>query len=209
MDNQRNFILAAVLSLAVVFLWQMFVISPRIEAERAAAEAEAQLQAQTAKPAEQSGTPSTPSAGDAGVPAPSSGQSVVPGATPESSQPSAAARVEFKSDKLDGSINLKGARIDDLNLALYRQTVDPNSPEIRLLMPVSNENAYFAEFGFSPNAEAGDLPGPSTIWSLVQGDTLTPQSPVVLEYVNDKGLKFQRQIELDNDYMFTDRKSVV
>ena len=197
MDNQRNFIHAAVLSLAVVFFWQMFVISPRIEAERAAAEAQAELQAQAAKTAQENGTAAA-SSGDAGVPSPAnSGQSVVPGA------PGAAARVEFKSEKLDGSINLKGARIDDLNLALYRQAVDPTSPEIRLLMPVNNEDAHFAEFGFSPNAEAGDLPGPATVWTLAEGDVLTPESSVVLQYVNDKGLQFQRRIELDDDYMFT------
>ncbi|MEP1205792.1 MAG: membrane protein insertase YidC [Rhizobiaceae bacterium] len=201
MDNQRNFILAAVLSLAVVFFWQMLVISPRIEKERAEAEAQAQLQAQTTQ---QSETAAAPQSGSEGVPAPSSGQSVVPGATPQASSTSdTAGRVEFRSEKLDGSINLKGGRIDDLNLALYRQTVDPTSPEIRLLMPVNDENAYFAEFGFSPNAEAGDLPGPGTVWTLAEGRELTPSSPIVLRYVNDKGLEFNRKIELDADYMFT------
>ena len=205
MDNQRNFILAAVLSLAVVFFWQMLVISPRIEAERAAAEAQAALEAQAQKTAQENGTAAAPSSDQPGVPATAtqSGSAIIPGATPEASQTAEAGRVEFKSEKLDGSINLKGARIDDLNLALYRQTVDPTSPEIRLLMPVNNEDAYFAEFGFSPNEQAGDLPGPSTIWTLVQGDVLTPESPIVLQYVNDKGLQFQRQIELDGDYMFT------
>jgi YidC/Oxa1 family membrane protein insertase len=203
MDNQRNFILAAVLSLAVVFFWQMLVISPRMEKERAAAEAQAELQ-KTAT--ENSGAVTTKPAvgsGEAGVPAPSSGTSVVPGATRDASTTENAGRVEFKSDKLDGSINLKGARIDDLNLAQYRQSVDPKSPEIRLLMPVNDENAYFAEFGFSPNAEAGTLPGPGTVWQLTDGDVLTPTSPIVLEFVNEKGLVFSRKIELDSEYMFT------
>ena len=59
-----------------------------------------------------------------------------------------AGRVTFKSERLDGTINLKGARIDDLHLAQYREKIDPKSPEITLLKPVSNENAYFAEFGW-------------------------------------------------------------
>ena len=117
-ENQRNFILAAVLSLAVVFLWQLFIISPRIEAERAAAEAEAQLQAQQQATTQ---TTTQTSSGDAGVPAaaPSAGNSVVPGANQDTTTAGgdAVARIAFKSDKLDGSINLKGARIDDLNLA--------------------------------------------------------------------------------------------
>lgn len=200
MDNQRNFILAAVLSLAVVFFWQMLVITPRMEKERAAAEAQAELQ--KAAQAE-SGTTAAPAQSEDGVPTPQSGQSVVPGATQQASARETAGRVEFKSEKLDGSINLKGGRIDDLNLALYRQTVDPTSPEIKLLKPVNDENAYFAEFGFSPNAEAGDLPGPGTIWSVAEGEILTPETPVVLQYVNDKGLVFKRWIELDSNYMFT------
>ncbi len=201
MDNQRNFILAAVLSLAVVFFWQMLVISPRIEKERAAAEAQAQLQAETKQSVE---TTVAPSSGGEGVPAPSAGQSAVPGGSDQqASTTDTAGRVEFRTEKLDGSINLKGGRIDDLNLALYRQTVDPTSPEIRLLMPVNDENAYFAEFGFSPNADAGDVPGPSTVWTLTEGEVLTSTSPVVLQYTNQKGLEFHRKIELDADYMFT------
>ena len=187
MDNQRNFILAAVLSLGVVFFWQMLVISPRIEKERAAAEAQLALEKSKT---DQNGVVSgseTP-----GVPAPSSGQSTVPGAavTAEATSADTAGRIEFKSDKLDGTINLKGARIDDLNLAQYRETIDPNSPEIKLLSPASNENAYFAEFGFSPNKEAGALPGPSTIWKQVKGSTLTPTNPITLEYKNDQGSDF-------------------
>lgn len=208
MDNQRNFILAAVLSLAVVFFWQMLVISPRIEKERA--EAEVQLELQKKADAEAGvTTEQAPVADSAGVPAPTTEKSVVPGSAVETSSKATAGRVTFKSDKLDGSINLKGARIDDLNLAQYRQTVDPTSPEITLLKPVNDENAYFAEFGFSPNEQAGELPGPSTIWSQIQGDVLTPTSPIVLQYVNDKGLTFQRKIELDNEYMFTVTDTVI
>ena len=208
MDNQRNFILAAVLSLAVVFFWQMLVISPRIEQERAEAEAQLELQKKADQQAGVSSEQTTPVETE-GVPAPSTAKSIVPGSAPETSSSRAAGRIVFKSDKLDGSINLKGARIDDLNLAQYRQTVDPTSPEITLLNPVSNENAYFAEFGFSPNEQAGDLPGPSTIWTQVQGDVLTPTNPVVLQYQNENSLTFQRKIELDGDYMFTVTDTVI
>lgn len=205
MDNQRNFILAAVLSLAVVFLWQMFIIGPRIEKERAAVEAQSKLEKQTSP---ESSIPAPSSQGASGVPQQQTGQlqagsGVVPGGATETPAGATVGRVPFRSEKVDGSINLKGARIDDLNLAQYRQTVDPSSPEIRLLKPVNNENAYFAEFGFSPNAEAGQLPGPGTVWALVEGDTLTPSSPIVLEYKNDRGIQFRRKIELDDEYMFT------
>ncbi len=212
MNNQRNFILAAVLSLAVVFLWQFFVITPRMERERAATEQ--QIAAQEALKKQQAGDVSqdtAPTGGDAGVPAPGDNATAVPGATDQSNTPANepnAGRVALASEKLVGSINLKGARIDDLRIAQYRETVDPESPQIQLLKPITDENAYFAEFGWSPNSVAGKLPGPATIWSLVRGDTLAPGSPVVLEYKNDKELTFRRTIELDEDYMFSVSETV-
>ncbi|MDD9910123.1 MAG: membrane protein insertase YidC [Ahrensia sp.] len=207
MDNQRNFLLAAVLSLGVVFLWQMFIIQPRVERERAIAEQQqAQLDRQTGQNADGAATPQS---GNVAVPSgtqitPQSDAGTVPGSTEASAPPAqTAGRVELRTEKLDGSINLRGARVDRLNLALYRQTVDPTSPEIQLLFSGEKPNAYFAEFGFSPNDNAGDLPGPTTVWTLKEGDTLTQNAPITLEYANDKGLTFNRTISLDDDYMFT------
>ena len=154
MDNQRNFLLAAVLSLAVVFLWQMFVISPRVERERAIAEAQ-QAQQKTDAATTPAGVPATTPTSDGAIPstAPQTVQSGdVPGTTEAAPvQRETAGRVPLKTGKVDGSINLRGGRIDELRLANYRQTVNPASPEIQLLHPVQDENAYFAEFGFAPN----------------------------------------------------------
>ena len=57
-------------------------------------------------------------------------------------------RVAIDSPMLDGSIALKGARLDDLRLKKYRETIDPKSPEIVLLAPKSTEYPYYAEFGW-------------------------------------------------------------
>ncbi|WP_421021612.1 membrane protein insertase YidC, partial [Klebsiella pneumoniae] len=56
-------------------------------------------------------------------------------------------RVAIQTADLQGSINLKGARIDDLTLTKYKQTIDKNSPPIRLLSPRGTKDAYFAGFG--------------------------------------------------------------
>ncbi|MEM9734897.1 MAG: membrane protein insertase YidC [Pseudomonadota bacterium] len=208
MSNQRNFILAAVLSLAVVFLWQAFIINPRLERERLAAEQQQAAQDALKKQAGEAGAPTAGATGDGAVPSagagaiPSAPAPAAPAATTTQAQADVG-RVVFKSGKLNGSINLRGARIDDLNLALYRETVDPTSPEITLLRPVGEEGAYFAEFGFSPNAQAGELPGRGTIWRQVGSNELAPGSPVTLEYKNDRGLTFTRTVALDEDYMFT------
>ena len=201
MNNQRNFIMAAVLSMAVVFMWQLLVISPRIEKERAAAERQAAQQ----QAVENNLAGTSSSAGGAGVPAPTSQASSVPGsatAPATQAQDQQAPRVVLRSPKLEGSINLKGARIDELRLVEYREAVSRSSPQITLLKPVVDQNAYFAEFGWSPDANVGNLPGPSTIWTQTGGDVLTPESPVELQFTNEKGLTFTRRIELDQDYMF-------
>ena len=209
MDNQRNFLLAAVLSLGVVFAWQALIVQPRIDRERAIAEQQA---AQNPAPAGEATTPST--AGNPDVVGVPSGQnpatpSAIPGSQPSGdTNTRSAGRVELTSGKLAGSINLRGARIDDLRLLDYTETVDPASDKIRLLSPAGSPDAYFAEFGYSPNPALGDLPGPSTVWSQVNSGTLTPDNPAVLEYTNPQGLTFQRTISVDENYMFTVRDSV-
>ena len=212
-ENSRNLFLAAALSLAVVFLWQAFVIEPRIEAQRQAEAlrtgerpgADPALPradgASTGLPGAASGTaPGT--VAPAGAPAPGSAQSV-PGATPAAAPVETAARVEIATPALEGSITTLGARIDDLRLKGYRESVDPASPLIRLLHRSGTAQPYFAEFGYSPDPALGDLPGPRTAWRQVEGGALAPGAPVVLETDNGSGLTFRRTIALDDAYMFT------
>ena len=215
MDNQRNFLLAALLSLLVVFAWQFFIIQPRIEQERLLAEQKAAEAGQTLPGQSQSGQPQAGSGGEgSAVPRPSAqdaGASAVPGgagAGQAASGNGAETRIALKTPKLEGSINLRGARIDDLRLLDYHETVDPTSPTIRLLKPGSNQNAYFAEFGFSPSEGLGDLPGPSTIWTQTGSGELTPTNPITLTYDNGQGITFERTIAVDETYMFTVSDSV-
>ena len=46
--------------------------------------------------------------------------------------------------RLNGSIDLVGARLDDLTLVKYRETTDPESPEIVLLAPDGSREAMRA-----------------------------------------------------------------
>ncbi|MEO0547418.1 MAG: membrane protein insertase YidC [Pseudomonadota bacterium] len=207
MDNQRNFLLAAVLSLAVVFAWQAFIIQPRIEREREAARIEAERLAGQSKDVgvAQSGT----TAPAAGTPTPSTGQpsvsdaGVVPGSQQAQSSPDTEIRVPVKSVALEGTINLRGGRIDDLRLMRYRETVEDDSPVIQFLKPAQNEDGFFAELGWTQDGSNADVPGPSTNWTLVQGNTLTPTTPVTLRYQSSNGLVFNRTVEMDENYMFS------
>ena len=66
----------------------------------------------------------------------------------------ASPRIKIDTPRLIGSIALKGARIDDLSLVQFRETVDPSSPAIVLYSPSNTAEPYYAEFGWVPAAGA-------------------------------------------------------
>ncbi len=109
-------------------------------------------------------------------------------------------RIAIKTPLLAGSINLKGARIDDLVLTGYSETIKKDSPPIRLLSPGGSPDAYFAGFGWSGDGVA--LPGPDTVW-MANAQDLTPGSPVTLSWTNPTGQTFAIRIAVDQKYMFT------
>lgn len=110
-------------------------------------------------------------------------------------------RIDILNSAVKGSLRVKGARLDELYLSKYKQTLAENSPEVELLAPAQTENPYYAEFGWISADNNVRLPDSETLWT-VKGSKLTPQTPVVLEWNNGQGLKFVRKISLDNNYMF-------
>ena len=113
------------------------------------------------------------------------------------------ARIEIDTPRLSGSINLTGARIDDLHLNDYRETLDKDSPTIVLLSPSGSSKPYYAEFGWVDGGTGTDLPTASTVWNANEGAKLTLDSPLVLSWNNGAGLTFTRTITVDNNYLFT------
>jgi YidC/Oxa1 family membrane protein insertase len=198
MQNNRNFLITIALSVVILTLWQVFYMNPRIEAQREAAQIEAQRTEPEQRGAQSQGGQSAPQGAVPGVPG-------TDGATAASREQALAAtqRVTIDSPRLSGSINLTGARLDDLRLKNYHLTVDPDSPTIELLNPQSLPNGYFAEIGFVGGADAGALPKSDTVWTVEGGNVLTPATPVTLAWTNDKGLTFRRTFSVDADYMFT------
>ncbi len=199
MQNNRNFFITIVLSVLILTLWQVFYMNPRIEKEREQARIEAERVEQQ-NPGQQAPgqTTTTPAAPGTTVPG-------TDGATVESRQQALAGsqRVAIDTPSISGSINLRGARIDDVKLKAYRLTVEKDSPNIELLNPSSLPNGFYAEIGYVGGADSGAVPGPDTVWTVEGTPTLTPATPVVLTYTNDKGVTFNRQISVDQNYMFT------
>ena len=115
-------------------------------------------------------------------------------------------RVAIRTANLSGSINLKGARIDDLVLTRYKETVAKDSPPIRLFSPSGAKDAYFAGFGWT--GDGVTVPGPDTVFTA-SGTTLTPASPVVLTWNNATGQRYVVRIAVDDRFMFTVEQAVM
>src|SRR6476661_4563836 len=210
MTDNRNTILAVILSGLVLIGWQYFYNMPQMEKQRAAQQA----QSEQAKPAAQSGSTTTPAtpAQPGAAPAPSAPAINQPAATGPVSRDTAIAaapRVKIDTPRLSGSISLKGARIDDLALVQYRETVNPSSPAIVLYSPSGTPQPYYAEFGWVPaSGSTVRLPDQNTLWQQEGSGSLTPTSPVTLKYDNGEGLTFRRTIAIDDRYLFTIKDDV-
>ena len=118
-------------------------------------------------------------------------------------------RVAIDTGSIQGSIDLKGGRIDDISLVKFRETVDPKSPPIVLLSPSGSPEPFYAEFGWIGTAGATNkLPTADTVWTQVGAGALSVGHPVTLTYDNGEGLQFRRTISVDDKYMFTVKDEV-
>ena len=191
-DNQspdvKNIVLAVVLSTMVLLGWT--VVADRFFPTEAP-------------------TPVASSAAPAGTPAPAALQ----GAAPAIAGPgailgrdaalAASPRVAIDTPRLKGSINLTGARFDDLVLPSYRQTNDKASPPVRLFSPSRTADSQFAQFGW-----VGALAPPATAVWTADRPTLTSATPVTLSTTAPSGLVFRQKISVDKDFLFTVEQSI-
>ena len=195
--DQKNFILAIVLSVLIIVGWQAAFppAKPPVNGTQ---------QATT-----QSGAPPAP-VGQRGTPGVQPGPGATPGQQPVVGRAEALAmtpRVAFTTPELIGSISLKGARIDDVQLAKYRETIDPKSPPVPVLSPVGSKHPYYAEFGWSASDPAIKVPGPDTLWAA-DATTVAPGKPVKLTWDNGQGLVFGLTVSIDEFFLFDVKQSI-
>ena len=184
--DSQNFILAMVLSMAIIFGWQYFYGTPGF--------------LQPATPATQ-----TTQVDGAAVPAVAGASTVVDRAKALTLEP----RVTIETRELAGSINLTGAQIDDLHLKNYHETADKTSPIITFLSPNNTQNGYFAEQGFvTVIGQSVKLPDSKTAWKASAGAKLTETTPLVLTWDNGEGLLFRRELSVSDDFLITVKQSV-
>jgi YidC/Oxa1 family membrane protein insertase len=208
MENNRNFFITIALSILILTVWQVFYMNPRIERDREVARIEqerlAKEDAAQTPGGEGTAVPGAPASDVPGAPAANvPGGTVGTGVADRDSALAAGGRVRIDTPSLTGSINLTGARIDDLLLKDYRVTVEKDSPIIDLLNPAALPTGYFAEVGYTGGATPQDFPGPDAVWSVEGQPVLTPDNPVTLTYESPAGLVFTRTVSVDRDYMFS------
>ena len=197
--DQKNFIVAIVLSVLIIVGWQV-AFPPSKQATQTA-----QQQAST-----QSGAPAAPAGQNGTAPGATPGPGSIPAQQPVVSRSEAVAltpRVTFNTPELTGSISLKGARIDDVQLVKYRETIDPKSPPVPVLSPIGSKNPYYAEFGWSASDPAIKVPGADTVWTS-DAQTVAPGKPVKLTWDNGQGLVFGLTISIDEFFMFDVKQSI-
>ncbi|MGE0223179.1 MAG: membrane protein insertase YidC [Acetobacteraceae bacterium] len=194
MDQKRLF-LAISLSLAIMIGFQM-LIAPHLAKPPPPGPP---LSEQTAERT----SPATPATGSPGT-----GAATATATAPSSVVPKEVPRVQINAPSVRGSISLLGARIDDLVLLDYRETLDPTSPYVRLLEPRSEPQPYYVQYGWTaPQGSQIKLPDSDTLWSA-SGTSLGPDSPVTLSWNNGAGLTFLIELSIDANYMFDVRQTV-
>ena len=117
-------------------------------------------------------------------------------------------RIEFENDNVIGSISLKGATIDDLTFKNYKVNLDEEK-KVTLLGPRNITEGYLIESGFVTSDKNVEIPNSNTIWSFDGNDKLTVKSPIRLYWMNEQGLRFEKEISIDDKYLFTIKQKII
>ncbi|WP_417458559.1 membrane protein insertase YidC [Kordiimonas sp.] len=197
MGDNKNFVLFAVIALAILLGYQHFYAGPKMEAAR---QYEAQLAEDRA--IEEALAPKEI------APIDDADSNLATAA--ETNEPvEDAGSVRIETPELVGSMSLRGARFDDLLLVNHKTSMEADAKDVRLLKPHDRADAYSIRYGWAASSQNPDaVPTANSIWST-DSDVLTPSSPVTLSWDNGEGLRFLMKVEVDEDFLFTVTQSVV
>lgn len=201
MSDQRNLLLAIVLSIMIIFAYDVFFpsqpVSPLPPQQQQA------MERQTVDSIVPTAPQTAKAPAVAKVEASLLGTSAEDRAKALEKDP----RLSIDSDAIHGSIRLTGARLDDLTLKHYKEELSDDSDNVVLLSPTGSLAPYYLEYGFTTQDSSQPMPDAKTLWTTTDTE-LTPETPVTLTWNNGKGLLFARKIALDENYMFTVTQTV-
>ena len=188
-DDRRNLIVFMVLALTIWFGFDHFIMKPRLEKMRAA-------HAFTQQAAQENAINLA-----AGVSAPTT-------VRPRKEVLADTTRITLRNAEISGSFPLVGSRIDDISLKKYMQTLG-GKDNVVLLEPPGTENPQYVEYGWLASEESIVVPGKDTRWQIEGNNELTSKTPVVMSWNNGQGIRFERQLSLDEHYMIHVAQKVV
>ena len=191
MKEQGNLLLAIVLSLLILLGFQYFFESPKIEKE---VEKKKQL-----KQTEDSLKNNLPNLEDEVV-----GYLELDDALDKDE------RIKIDAPRLQGSISLKGLKIDDLTFKDYKETLDEDDKLVTLFKPSSTKGGYFSNFGWikASSDENFDVPNDQTVWST-NSKKITNKNSATFFWTNNQGIQFEQEILVDEDFMFTIKQKII
>lgn len=184
MENQKNLFLAIIISMAIIFGFQLLVPQPErtpITEEQTNSESLVDLSIQ---------------------------KSTTTVLAERNEVINETGRVNFDNSKIKGSINLNGGLIDDLILEEFRETLDPTSDLIEFLNPLGSDNAYYLDTGWVSSDSTIELPDSTSIWSADK-NSIGINDPVKLTWTSDQNITFEKIISLDEDYLFSVDQRVI
>ena len=117
-------------------------------------------------------------------------------------------RINFENESIVGSISLKGGVIDDLTFKQYNISLD-SQEKVTLLSPRNSKDGYLIESGFITSDKNVEIPNSNSIWKVSGNNKLTDQSPIKISWTNDQGITFEKEIALDDKYLFSIKQSVI
>ena len=184
MENQKNLFLAIVISMAIIFGFQLLVPQP----ERAPISEEQTFEENSVELSIQNTNTQIVINRDEVI--------------------SSSGRVIFDNGKIKGSINLEGGFIDDLVLEEFRETLDPTSDLIEFLNPLGSQDAYYLDTGWVSSDSTLELPNNKSIWKTDK-TSMGVDDPVKLFWTNSQGITFEKIISLDENYLFNVDQRVI
>ena len=117
-------------------------------------------------------------------------------------------RIQFENQSIIGSISLKGAAIDDLTFKEYNVVLNGDE-KVNLLAPRNAKEGYLIESGFITTDKNVEIPNSNSIWSVSGNKKLTAESPIKLTWTNDQGITFEKEISIDDKFLFTVKQRVI
>jgi YidC/Oxa1 family membrane protein insertase len=117
-------------------------------------------------------------------------------------------RIQFENQSIIGSISLKGAAIDDLTFKEYNVVLNGDE-KVNLLAPRNAKEGYLIESGFITTDKNVKIPNSNSIWSVSGNKKLTAKSPIKLTWTNDQGITFEKEISIDDKFLFTVKQRVI